>query len=68
MVEVACNNLQPGPRYVAGMVLRFARVKRYRPDNPPEQADKLDTVHRLKQLSAHSYQLSADCGVLIADG
>jgi len=44
VVDVAFNDLQASPQYPAGLALRFARVKRYRPDKRPEQADTIDTV------------------------
>ncbi|HLS86795.1 MAG TPA: ATP-dependent DNA ligase [Burkholderiales bacterium] len=47
VVEVAFNDIQASPQYPAGMALRFARVKRYRPDKTPDEADSIDTVRRL---------------------
>ena len=47
VVEVAFNELQTSPQYPAGMALRFARVKRYREDKGPEDADTIDTVREL---------------------
>jgi DNA ligase-1 len=44
VVEVSFNNIQESPHYAGGMALRFARVKRYRPDKRAEEADTLDTV------------------------
>ncbi|NKE69562.1 ATP-dependent DNA ligase [Candidatus Manganitrophus noduliformans] len=44
VVEVAFSDVQASPRYPAGMALRFARVKRYRPDKPADEADTLQTV------------------------
>jgi DNA ligase-1 len=44
VVEIAVNELQSSPRYPAGLALRFARVKRYRPDKRAEDADTLATV------------------------
>jgi DNA ligase-1 len=44
VVEIAFSGVQESPRYPAGMALRFARVKRYRPDKPPLEADTLQTV------------------------
>ena len=34
VVEIAFSDVQESPRYPAGLALRFARVKRYRPDKP----------------------------------
>jgi DNA ligase-1 len=44
VVEVAFDGLQSSPRYPAGVALRFARIKGYRPDKRPEDADTIDTV------------------------
>ena len=44
VVEIAFNDVQTSPHYPAGLALRFARVKRYREDKRPEQADTLDAV------------------------
>ena len=44
VVEIAFSDLQESPRYPAGLALRFARVKRHRPDKPAAEADNLGTV------------------------
>jgi DNA ligase 1 len=44
VVEIAYNDLQESPQYPGGLALRFARVKGYRPDKTPEQADTLQTL------------------------
>ena len=44
VVEIAFSDVQESPRYPGGLALRFARVKRYRPDKSIEQADTLQTV------------------------
>jgi DNA ligase 1 len=49
VVEVAFDGVQTSPRYPGGVALRFARVKRYRPDKAPEQAD---TIERVRQIHA----------------
>ena len=51
VVEIAFNDVQESPQYPAGMALRFARVKGYRPDKRPEEADSIDTVRRIYQES-----------------
>jgi DNA ligase-1 len=51
VVEIAFNDLQESSQYPAGMALRFARVKGYRPDKRPEQADTLDTVRQIFEQS-----------------
>ncbi len=47
VAEIAVNDIQSSPHYPAGMALRFARVKRYRKDKTPDEADTIDTVRRL---------------------
>jgi len=44
VVEVAFSDVQESPRYPAGMALRFARVKRHRPDKKAAEADTLARV------------------------
>jgi DNA ligase-1 len=44
VVEVAFNDIQESPRYPGGLALRFARIKRYRPDKRAEEADTIETV------------------------
>jgi DNA ligase-1 len=47
VVEIAVNDVQASPQYPAGLALRFARVKRYRTDKPPAEADRIGTVQEL---------------------
>jgi DNA ligase-1 len=47
VVEVAFDELQTSPRYAGGLALRFARVKRYRPDKQAAEADTLDTLRAI---------------------
>ena len=47
VVEIAFNDVQQSPQYPAGMALRFARVKGYRPDKRAEEADTIDTVRQI---------------------
>jgi ATP-dependent DNA ligase I len=49
VVEVAFSDIQKSPRYPAGLALRFARVKRYRPDKTAGEADTIQTVMALFQ-------------------
>ena len=44
VVEIAFNDVQRSPHYPGGVALRFARVKGYRPDKRPEEADTIDAV------------------------
>ena len=52
VVEIAFNDIQESPHYSGGLALRFARVKRYRPDKSADQADTIETVRAL-----HSKQI-----------
>jgi DNA ligase-1 len=47
VVEITFNDLQASPRYPGGLALRFARVKGYRPDKKPADADTIETVRRI---------------------
>jgi DNA ligase-1 len=47
VVEVAFNEVQESSQYPGGATLRFARVKGYRPDKRPEDADTIDAVRVL---------------------
>ena len=52
VVEIAFDDVQASSRYPGGVALRFARVKRYRPDKRAEDADTIDTVRALHHRSA----------------
>jgi DNA ligase-1 len=47
VVEVAFNEIQSSPHYPAGLALRFARIRRYRPDKSPEEADTIGSVRSM---------------------
>jgi DNA ligase-1 len=47
VVEIALDGVQSSTRYPGGVALRFARVKRYRPDKDPGEADSIDNLHAL---------------------
>jgi DNA ligase-1 len=47
LVEIAFNEIQISPRYASGLALRFARVKRYRPDKSAADADTFETVQKM---------------------
>jgi DNA ligase-1 len=48
VVEIALDGVQTSTRYPGGVALRFARVKGYRPDKDPQDADLIDTVRGLR--------------------
>ena len=47
VVEIAFSDVQESSRYPGGLALRFARVKRYRPDKAAAEADTLQTVQAI---------------------
>jgi DNA ligase 1 len=47
VAEIAFSDIQISTRYPSGMALRFARVKRYRPDKTAADADTVETVRKL---------------------
>ena len=49
VVEIALDGVQSSTRYPGGVALRFARVKRYRPD---KDAGEADTIEELRGLLA----------------
>jgi DNA ligase-1 len=47
VAEIAFSDVQESPRYPAGLALRFARVKAYRPDKPASEADTIQAVQEI---------------------
>ncbi|HTP21578.1 MAG TPA: ATP-dependent DNA ligase [Solirubrobacteraceae bacterium] len=47
VVEIALDGVQCSTRYQGGLALRFARVKRYRPDKDASEADTIDELRAL---------------------
>ncbi len=47
VVEIAFNEIQESPTYAGGLVLRFARVRRYRTDKSAAEADTIAAVRAL---------------------
>ena len=51
VVEIAFNDIQESPQYPGGLALRFARVKRYRPDKTAAEADTFAAVQTIFRKS-----------------
>ncbi len=49
VVEIAFDGVQTSRRYPGGVALRFARVKGYRPDKRPEDADTIEAVRAIHE-------------------
>jgi DNA ligase-1 len=47
VVEIALDGVQSSTRYPGGIALRFARVKRYRPDKDAQEADAIGDLRAL---------------------
>jgi DNA ligase-1 len=47
VVEIALDGVQSSTRYPGGVALRFARVKRYRPDKSSDEADTIESLRAL---------------------
>jgi DNA ligase-1 len=47
VAEIAFGDVQASPQYPGGVALRFARLKRYREDKGPADADTIATVRAL---------------------
>jgi DNA ligase-1 len=47
VVEIAFNDIQESPHYPGRLALRFARVKRYRPDKAAAEADTFETIQKI---------------------
>jgi DNA ligase-1 len=47
VAEIAFSDIQISPRYPSGLALRFARVKRYRPDKSVSDADTFQTAQQM---------------------
>jgi len=51
VVEIALDGVQSSTRYPGGVALRFARVKRYRPDKDAAEADTINELRALLPAS-----------------
>ncbi|HEY2675474.1 MAG TPA: ATP-dependent DNA ligase [Steroidobacteraceae bacterium] len=47
VAEIAFSDLQTSSRYPGGFALRLARVKRYRQDKRPDEADTMDSIRKI---------------------
>jgi DNA ligase-1 len=47
VVEIALDGVQASTRYPGGVALRFARVRRYRDDKDPADADSIHAVQAM---------------------
>ena len=47
VVEIAIDGVQASSRYPGGVALRFARVRRYRPDKDAAEADTIGVLREL---------------------
>jgi DNA ligase 1 len=47
VVEIALDGFVRSTRYAGGVALRFARVRGYRPDKGPDDADTLATARAI---------------------
>jgi DNA ligase-1 len=54
VVEIALDGVQVSSRYAGRVALRFARVRRYRDDKIPEDADTIDAVRALLPVGKSS--------------
>jgi DNA ligase-1 len=54
VVEIAFDAVQRSPRYDSGLALRFARVKRFRPDKSAADASTLDDVRAVQARQSGS--------------
>jgi len=60
VVEIAFSDLQASTRYPGGLALRLARVKRYREDKRPEDADTMESVRRIDASQKSSSRSTSD--------
>ena len=51
VVEIAIDGVQVSRRYPGGVALRFARVKAYRPDKTPAEADTIEALRELLRVA-----------------
>jgi DNA ligase 1 len=54
VVETAFNEVQSSTQYPGGVALRFARIKRYRTDKTPAEADTIGAVQEIYRRTGES--------------
>ncbi|WP_422932095.1 ATP-dependent DNA ligase [Singulisphaera sp. PoT] len=52
--EIGFEGIQASPRHKSGVAVRFPRMLRWRTDKPPEEADTLDRVKALLNVSGET--------------
>jgi DNA ligase-1 len=62
VVEIAFDGIQGSPRYPGGVALRFARVKRHRPDKRAGDADTLAAVLAIHAAASGAAEPAPDPG------
>jgi DNA ligase-1 len=62
VVEIAIDGVQRSSRYPGGIALRFARVKRYRDDKRPDEADTIQALRGLLRGGAGETEGETDGG------
>jgi DNA ligase-1 len=63
VVEIALDGAHSSTRYPGGIALRFARVRRYRPDKDASEADTLDELRTLLPTRAARSPARQDGGI-----
>jgi DNA ligase 1 len=56
VAEIALDGVQTSTRYPGGVALRFARLKTYRPDKTPAEADTIDSLRALLTTSPNAVE------------
>jgi DNA ligase-1 len=51
VAEIALDGVQTSTRYPGGVALRFARLKTYRSDKSPAEADTIDSIRGMLSSS-----------------
>jgi DNA ligase 1 len=56
VAEIALDGVQTSTRYPGGVALRFARLKTYRSDKGPAEADTIDSIRALLTQTADDHE------------